>query len=105
MKSRRVKDRTRCEYERLWDIHVIPALGTKQVSSVDDGDVRRLHQSLYETPYLANRVLAVVIGFFTYLEREKIRAQHTNPATLVKPNEETPRERFLTTTEFKRLGV
>src|SRR5262249_55033359 len=93
------------EYRRLWHKHILPALGTKQVSRADDGDVRRLHHSMKKTPYLANRVMAVLSGFFSYLERERARPAHSSPTAVVNKYEKTPRERFLTPAEFSRLGA
>jgi integrase len=58
-----------------------------------------------DTPYLANRVIAVLSSFFSYLEREKLRPPHSNPTSLIDLFAETPRERFLTAAEFGRLGA
>ena len=100
----RHKHRTSVEYKRLWDKHVIPVLGSRQVPEVTAVDVRRLHRSLNETPYLANRVAAMLGSFFTYATREGARPLHDNPARGIQFYPEKPRERFLTPKEFRRLG-
>ena len=100
----RRKPATAREYARLWAKHVAPALGSHRVSKIATADVARLHRSLRTTPYLANRVLAVVGSFFTYAERQGTRAKHTNPARDVEPFPESSRERFLTPEEVARLG-
>ena len=100
----RRKPSTAREYKRLWDRHVLPALGSKQVAEVSSADVRRLHRSLNETPYLANRLAAMLGAFFTFAQKEEARPAHDNPAHGIEFFPEKPRERFLTPAEFKRLG-
>ena len=56
--ERRRKPGTAREYKRLFKKHILPAFGAKPVSGVLHADVRRLHRSLNETPYVANRVVA-----------------------------------------------
>src|SRR6185437_2694594 len=98
------KETTAYEYERVWTKHILPALGTKQVPSVTQQDVRKLHKSLVETHYVANRVLAIAGAFFSFAAKEGIIKAHENPAHGIEHFPETPRERFLTPDEFKRLG-
>jgi integrase len=100
----RHKRRTATEYTRLWNKHVVPALGTRPVPEVTQAEIRRLHRSLSRTPYLANRVLEMLGSFFTYASKQGARPSQDNPAHGVEPYEEKPRERFLTPQEFRRLG-
>ena len=100
----RRKRSTASEYRRLWEKHVSAALGTKRVSDVVSADVARLHRTLGATPYIANRVLALLGAFFAYAERQNFRSKHTNPAHEVEPYTERSRERFLTAAEVGRLG-
>lgn len=98
------KASTAAEYRRLWAKHVLPALGGKAVREVTPVDVRRLHRKLQETPYQANRVLALLGAFFSFAEQEGARATHDNPTRRVTPYPERPRERFLSAAEVARLG-
>lgn len=100
----RRKPTTSGEYARLWKKHVVPALGTHRVAGVTPADVARLHRSMRKTPYLANRVVSLLGSFYTYAERQGVRAKHTNPAHEVKPYKESSKERFLTQAEVVRLG-
>jgi integrase len=100
----RRKPTTSSEYARLWKKHVVPAFGTHRVAAVTAADVARLHRSMRKTPYQANRVLALLGSFFTYAERQGVRATHTNPAHDVRPYKEASKERFLTQAEVMRLG-
>jgi integrase len=100
----RRKERTSAEYKRLWEKHVLPTLGSKPVASVSTIELRRLHRLLHKTPYLANRVIALLGAFFTFAAQEGARSQHDNPAHGIEPYPEEGRERFLTAEEFARLG-
>ncbi len=100
----RRKARTATEYARMWNRHVVPALGGRRVADVTPADVVRLHRSLRKTPYGANRVLALLGSFFAFAELHGVRAKHTNPAHEVEPYKEHSRERFLTPEEVVRLG-
>jgi integrase len=101
---KRKKASTQYEYERLWERHVLPKLGSKQVPATAPEDVRRLHDSLSETPYMANRVLAVLGAFFAFAAEMGIGSAATNPAHGIKHFPEKSRERFLSAVEFGRLG-
>ena len=100
----RKKETTAAEYGRLWAKHVLPALGARKVADVTAADVARLHRLMKSTPYLANRMLAMLGAFFTFAAREGVRARHENPAHDVDFYPERARERFLTPAEFARVG-
>jgi integrase len=91
-------------YMYLWDNHIIPALGNVRVQSVTAAQVAALHRKMKQTPYLANRALALVSAFFSYAEKRSVRPRHTNPAHGLESYPEKSRERFLTPAEVKRLG-
>lgn len=98
------KRTTASEYVRLWKKHALPVFGSKKVVAVTRNDVNDLHVSLQNTPYVANRLHALIGAFFTYAARAGVRAFDDNPARGVVRYTETARERFLTPEEFARLG-
>jgi len=100
----RLKDRTAAEYDRLWGANVLPAIGNKQIADVTTADVRRLHRSMKDVPYAANRCLALLSAFFGYAASEGAADEGFNPTRFVERFPEEPRERFLTAEEFKALG-
>lgn len=102
--DQRRKPGTAKEYRRLWKKHILPAFGTRAVSAVTLTDVRRLHRSLHETPYVANRVVARLATFFTHAISEGAVPSKENPTQGVDFFPEQGRERFLTKEEFGRLG-
>jgi integrase len=101
---RRRKPRTAAEYERLWNKHILPAIGSRRVPQISPSEVRKLHASMSGTPYLANRVAALLAAFFTYAEREGAGPPEGNPVRGIEFYPESSRERFLTREEFARLG-
>jgi|ERR1035437_8470645 integrase len=103
--QRHRKPSTAADYRRMWERHVLPTFGNKKVVAITLADVRRFHRSLHETPYHANRVVAMLGAFFTFASNEGIRPRHDNPAHGVEFFPEQARERFLTQAEFRRLGA
>lgn len=104
VKARR-KPSTYAEYKRLWDKHVAPTIGARAVAEMDLSVIRRLHNDLKETPYVANRVIAILGAFFSFSERGGVRLKNGNPVRGIELYPEIPRERFLTQDEFRRLGA
>lgn len=82
-----------------------PAIGKMRVADVTHADLARLHHGLRETPYQANRLLAVLSSFFGWCERHGYRPRDTNPCRDVEPFRERKRERFLSADELARLGT
>lgn len=91
----------RAQFERL----VYPAIGNEQVATVDRQRVSKLHLSLKETPYLANRVLAQLSAFFSWAIRHGFRPDGTNPCKHIERFPEEHRERYLSPDEVQRLGA
>lgn len=87
-----------------WRDHIQPALGRKRVVEVTREHVDRLHKSLADTPYQANRVLALISKLFNLAELWGMRPEGTNPCRHVGKFREQPRERYLNAEELGRLG-
>jgi integrase len=98
------KPTTATEYGRLWEKHILPAVGNVRVSDVSTAQVSALHRKMRRTPYLANRAVALLGSFFTYAEQQGERAKHTDPTEGIEPYAEHARERFLSAAEFLRLS-
>ncbi len=98
------KARTAEFYRDILDRIVKPAVGTTTADKLTRLQVGRLHSSLGETPYQANRVLAVVGSMFAFAGRAGIVPEGTNPARGIVQFKESHRERFLTGEELQRLG-
>jgi integrase len=91
-------------YRDILDRIVKPAVGTTKADKLTRHQVSRLHSSLADTPFQANRVLAVVGSMYAFAARAGIVSEGTNPARGIDKFRETRRERFLTGEELERLG-
>ncbi|MBU1157694.1 MAG: tyrosine-type recombinase/integrase [Proteobacteria bacterium] len=83
---------------------ILPAMGWLKLQAVTRKDVAKLHYDLRETPYQANRVLALLSKMFNLAERWGLREDGTNPCRHVEKFREKKRERFLSGEELARLG-
>jgi integrase len=98
------KTRTGDEYQRLLDLHLLPALGRRQLASIRRPDVARLHASLADRPFAANRCLALLSAIWNWAARRDEVQFGDNPVKGIEKNPEKGRERYLTNEEFARLG-
>lgn len=90
--------------ERMIEKRLAPALGKQKVADVTRDDVASLHQGLSDTPYEANRVLALLSKAFNLAEIWGWRMDGTNPCRHVRKYKEKKRKRFLSPAEIGRLG-
>lgn len=102
--ERKRKARTAEHYRALADRFLFPALGRKKVSEITRQDVARLHNSMRETPYQANRCLALASALFAYAERVGERPAASNPARGIERFGEETRERLLSPFELGCIG-
>jgi integrase len=81
------------------------AHGSIKADAMTRQQIARLHTSLASTPYVGNRVLAVVSGLYAWAEDHGFVPEgHPNPARKVTRYREQARERFLTSDELARLA-
>jgi len=92
--------------KRMIDTHLRNELGKKKVHLVTRQQIRAIHVVLEDTPYEANRTLALLSKIFSYaaddLEWIK-RSDH--PVAGIKRFEEKKRRRYLSHSELARLGA
>ena len=62
------KPRTATEYERMLEKYVNPQFATRKVYAITRDDVGKLHHKLRDTPYQANKVLALLSKMFNQAE-------------------------------------
>jgi integrase len=82
--------------------YINPRMGSMKVAAVIYDDCYDLHRSLTHKPIEANRVRSLLVTMFDHSIRWGWRQD--NPARLVKPNTEYPRERFLSQAEIVTLS-
>jgi len=101
----KLKPRSAEEYARLFDLHIVPALGHMRLRDVRRQHVARLHHAMRDKPYAANRMLAVLSKFINWCEERGLRPEAPNPCRHIKKYREQGRERFLSEAELARLGT
>ena len=84
---------------------VVPRLGKRAVTEIRRSDVAKWHRDLHETPYQANRALAVMSAMFSFAEECEFVPPDSNPCRGVEKYPEEGRERFLTNEEINRLSA
>jgi integrase len=83
---------------------ILPAIGQLKVAEVSRADITKIHRQLSEqTPYRANRILALLSVMFSLAINQGWIDRNRNPVTGLKRNQETARERYLTDDELSRL--
>ena len=100
----KLKIRSSHEYRRLTDTLVTKSLRRKPITEVMRADIQLLHNNLKDTPYQANRLLAVLSKFFNWCEKFGYRLDHSNPTFHVDKFREEKRKRYLSEVELVRLG-
>lgn len=91
--------------ERIIDKRLKPAFGRRKVAEVTRAHISEFHRSLAETPYEANRALALLSKMFNLAELWDMRPDGSNPCRHVRKYREEKRERFLSQQELARLGA
>ena len=101
----RCKPGTAALYRSVIDRHVLPALGRTPLAALSRAQVAEFHESLYETPAVANMALRVLSSMYELARKwELVPDGSSNPCKALVKYPERKRERFLTDSEFTRLG-
>jgi integrase len=89
------------EYKSLILTKIIPALGNRKAAEVQFQDIDRLHRSLKDSPYRANRCVSILSLLFNLAI--KLGWRETNPARGIDRYAEEPRKRYLSEAELSSL--
>jgi integrase len=85
--------------------HILPHFGSMKVREVTRDDVSKLHHKMRDTPYQANRVLALISKMFNLAEKWGLRPDFTNPCRHIEKYAEKKADRYLSKDEFSRLAA
>jgi integrase len=99
------KTNTNALYSHILYKHVLPKLGRHKAVDIQKADLNRLHHSLRDTPYIANRMLGVMGALYVWASRHDMLPEGHNPTRGIELYPEHKRERFLTSEELERLGT
>ena len=100
----RCKPGTAALYRSVINRHILPALGRAPIAALSRAQVAEFHESLYETPGMANMALRVLSAMYEQAARWGMVPEGCNPCRSIMKYPERRRERFLTDSEFTRLG-
>ena len=89
---------------RIVRLYIVPELGGLRLSEVDRSHVSALHHKMRDKPSQANATVGVISRMFRLAEAWGVTPPRPNPCRSVRRYRETPRERFLTPEEYRRLG-
>ena len=103
--STHCKSGTAYEYRRLIDLGIRPRIDGRTATDIQRSDIAELHHAMRAAPYQANRTLTVLPKMFNLAELWGVRPDGSSPCRHVARYKEKPRERFLSTEEFRRLGT
>jgi integrase len=99
------KRTTAAHYRLILEKHVLPRLGNRKAAEVATAEVAHLHNKLSVTPYIANRMLAVVGSMYAFArKRHIVGAAVVNPAREIDKYPERRKERFLSVAEVRALA-
>ncbi len=102
--ERHLKPRTVVEYRTILDKHVLPFLGGMALGRIGRAEVAALHHRLRHTPSRANTSIHILSRMFNLAEAWGLVPPGQNPCTRLSLYRTRPRERFLTSEEYRRLG-
>lgn len=97
---------TAAQYEDVLDRLVRPKVGTKTARSVTGRDISAIHQAAADTPYQANRILAVVSALYGWAGGPvALVPEGYNPARGIERFSEQKLGGVLSLVELERLGA
>lgn len=99
------KPKTADLYRHLIKNVINPELGGTKADKLNRAAVARWHGKLVETPFQANRALAVLGSMYVFGGRVGVVPEGTNPTHRIEKFKEDRRERFLTGAELERVGT
>lgn len=100
----KLKDKTKDSYRNMKNNFIIPALGKKKITEVSFKDVSKLHADMKNTPYQANRCIALLSKFFNWCELEEYRKVNSNPVKGIEKYKEKARTVFMEKDTLELIG-
>ena len=100
----RCKPKTARTARSVVNRHIVPALGRLPLAAVERRHVMELHESLCETPAMANMTVETLTHMYALARGWDMAPEDCDPCRSIPRNPKRRRERFLTDAEFTRLG-
>jgi len=103
-RTRKAKGSDRAGYEAVLKSYFLPQFGKRKAETITAGEIAKVHLTLRDRPYQANRIVAIVASMYGFAGRRGLVPKGTNPAGGLERFREEKRERYLGTDELRRLG-
>ena len=100
----RCKPATAAAYRFAIEKHILPAFGALSALAVDRARVASFHEALRDRPVTANQAVDLLARIYQAAEDRGTVPAGSNPCRQIRKYRPRRRERFLTETEFRRLG-
>ena len=100
----RLKPSSARKLESVIRVHILPAFGIRRLSSLKRSEVLALHRRLKDTPNQANRTVRTLSRMCALAEDWDLVPTGHNPCHGILKYPDVKRERFLSDTEYERLG-
>ena len=100
----RCKPATAAAYRFAIEKHILPAFGKLPALAVDRAKVASFHEALRDRPVTANQAVDLLARIYRAAEDRGAVPAGSNPCRQIRKYRARRRERFLTETEFRRLG-
>lgn len=91
--------------QALIDNIIKPTVGRIKVTALGYTDVSDLHRRMNDTPYRANRMLALLSKMMNLAEKWEYRENHSNPCRHVTRFKEHKRKRYMQPSEAARIAT
>ena len=101
--NRHLKPSTVENYQLMRRVHLEPAFGKFKLSDITRECVAKFHAKYQDEPYGGNKLLAILSKFFNWCEQKELITLGANPCKHIQKFKEPSRERFLSSSEIKRL--
>lgn len=88
----------------IWNRYLKDKLGARKLSAIGYTDIADLHESMADTPIMANRVLAMVSKMFSFSHKPLEWTAERNPAKGVARYKETKRKRYMRAEEAAAIA-
>lgn len=96
------KPSTKRNYQTIWNDRLKPAFGKYRLEEIRRAEVDAFHKKLSDTPYQANRTLALLSKLMNLAEEWEWR-EGTNPCRHISKFRERARQRFLSIEEIRAV--
>ena len=100
----KLKPSTIAFYRHTVEYHLKPKLGRARTKALGYSDIAKFHTSLKNTPYMANRCIAVLSVFLNWCEKYGYRERHSNPCKEITLYREQKRQDFMSAEILSVLG-